>query len=146
METRIDIQKIEPKAYQAMFSLESYLQRSELTQAHKGLIKIRASQINGCAFCINMHTADALKSGESARRIFLLDAWKETGLFSEEERVILAMTEEITFIHENGLSDETYKKAEKLFTPNYLAQIITAIVAINSWNRISIATGKRVEE
>jgi AhpD family alkylhydroperoxidase len=146
METRVDIQKIEPKAYQSMFSLENYLQHSELTKTHKELIKIRASQINGCAFCIDMHTSDALKYGESERRIFLLNAWKETGLFSEEERTILAMTEEITFIHKNGLSDETYKKAEKLFSPNYIAQIIMAIVAINAWNRISISTAKRVEK
>lgn len=145
METRIDIQQTEPKAYQSMFALEQYLQHSGLTGTHKELIRIRASQINGCAFCINMHTSDALKNGESARRIFLLDAWRETGLFSEEERVILAMTEEITLIHQHGLSDETYQKAERLFTPNYLAQLIMTIVTINAWNRISISTARRVE-
>ena len=146
METRIDIQKVEPKAYQSMFGLENYLQHSELTKTHKELIKIRASQINGCAFCINMHTTDALKYGEGAQRIFLLNAWRETGLFTEEERVILAMTEEITLIHQQGLSDETYRKAERLFTPNYLAQIIMAIVTINAWNRIAISSNKRVEK
>lgn len=140
MENRIDIQNIEPKAYKAMFALEGYLQNSNLSKSHLELIKIRASQINGCAFCINMHTADALKQGESSQRIFLLNAWKETTLFSEEERTILAMTEEITQISINGLSDETYAKAVKLFDQNYIAQIIMAIVTINAWNRIAIST------
>lgn len=146
MEKRIDIQKIEPKAYTSMYSLENYLRTAELNKTHLELIKIRASQINGCAFCIDMHTSDALKAGESAKRIFLLNAWEDTGLFSEEERVILAMTEEITLISEHGLSDETYSKAEKLFSPNYLAQIIMAIVTINAWNRIAISTKKGVEK
>ena len=145
METRIDIQKVEPRAYQGMFGLENYLMSSEISRTHKELIKIRASQINGCAFCIDMHTTDALKNGESTKRLFLLNAWRETSLFSPEERVILAMTEEITLIHKNGLSDETYKEAEKLFSPNYIAQLIMAIVTINAWNRIAIGTNKVVE-
>ncbi|MDO5607979.1 MAG: carboxymuconolactone decarboxylase family protein [Capnocytophaga sp.] len=145
MEKRIDIQKIEPEAYKAMYALEGYLQKSGLSKAHLELIKIRASQINGCAFCINMHTADALKQGETAQRIFLLNAWRETELFTEEERVILAMTEEITHISQHGLSDETYRQAEKLFGENYLAQIIMAAVTINAWNRIAISTSKTVK-
>jgi len=144
MENRINIQNIEPKAYKAMFALESYLQNSNLSKSHLELIKIRASQINGCAFCINLHTTDALKQGETSQRIFLLNAWKETALFSEEERVILAMTEEITRISVNGLSNETYSKAVKLFDQNYIAQIIMAIVTINAWNRIAISTEKGV--
>lgn len=146
MEKRIDIQQIEPKAYTSMFRLEHYLQTSELTKTHLELIKIRSSQINGCAFCIDMHTSDALRSGETVQRIFLLNAWRETSLFSEEEKVILAMTEEITFIHRNGLSDETYAAAEKLFDPNYIAQVIMAIVTINGWNRIAISTKKGVDK
>ena len=92
-----------------------------------------------------MHTSDALKRGETNQRIFLLNAWKEAELFTEEEKVILSMTEEITFIHEEGLSDETYKQAEKLFDQNYIAQIIMAIVTINAWNRIAISTKKQVQ-
>jgi AhpD family alkylhydroperoxidase len=125
-----------------MFDMENYLFTSKLSKTHWELIKIRASQINGCAFCINLHTSDALKQGETAQRIFLLDAWEETELFTEEERTILAMTEEITLISQNGLTDETYRKAEKLFDSNYIAQIIMAIVTINAWNRISISTKK----
>src|SRR5690606_14815014 len=113
MENRIDIQKLEPNAYKPLFGLENYVQNSHLSKTHLALIYIRASQINGCAFCINMHTADALKQGETAQRIFLLNAWKETELFTEEERIILAITEEITLIHYNGLSDKVYQQAEK---------------------------------
>lgn len=145
MEKRINIQQLEPQAYEIMFGLENYLQKSKLSKTHLELIKIRASQLNGCAFCIDMHTKEALKNGENARRIFLLNAWKETELFSEEEKVILAITEEITLIHLHGLSTNTYQQAEKLFDKNYLAQIIMAVVTINAWNRISISTNKKVE-
>lgn len=145
MENRIDIQEFEPKAYEAMFALEHYLHSSQLTKTHLELIKIRASQINGCAFCINMHTADALKQGETSQRIFLLNAWRETTLFTEEERAILAITEEVTLISQNGLSDKTYQEAEKLFDGNYIAQIIMAVVTINAWNRIAISTSRAVK-
>jgi len=87
-----------------------------------------------------MHTKDALKNGETNRRIFLLSAWRETDIFSEEEKLILAITEEITFIHDKGLSTETYKKAEQFFDKNLIAQIIMAIAIINAWNRIAIST------
>lgn len=144
MENRIDIQQLEPEAFKAMYALENYLQNSGLSKTHFYLIKIRASQINGCAFCINMHTTDALKQGETARRIFLLNAWKETGLFTKEEKTILAITEEVTLISQNGLSDETYRQAEQLFAGNQIAQIIMAVVTINAWNRIVISTKKTV--
>lgn len=140
MENRVNISETEPKAYKAMYALEGYLASSQLSKTHKELIKIRASQINGCAFCIDMHTKDALKFGETAQRIFLLNAWRETQLFTEEEKVILAITEEITLIHNQGLSPETYKKAEQVFDKNYIAQIIMAVVTINAWNRIAIST------
>ncbi|WP_099369813.1 carboxymuconolactone decarboxylase family protein [Sphingobacterium sp. 1.A.5] len=144
MENRIDIQQLEPDAFKAMFALENYLHNSGLSRTQFYLIKIRASQINGCAFCINMHTTDALKQGETAQRIFLLNAWKETGLFTEEEKIILAITEEVTLISQNGLRDETYRKAEQLFDGNQIAQIIMAVVTINAWNRIVISTKKTV--
>ena len=144
MDNRFDIQETEPKAYNIMLNLENYLQNSQLTKTHLELIKIRASQINGCAFCINMHTTDALKQGETTQRIFLLNAWRETKLFSEEERNVLAITEEVTLINQNGLSEKTYKEAEKLFDKNYIAQIIMAVVTINAWNRIAISTNKSV--
>ena len=144
MENRINIQILEPNAFKAMIGLEGYLENSKVSKKHLGIIKIRASQINGCAFCINMHTEEAMKHGETAQRIFLLNAWKETKLFTEEEKVILAMTEEITLIHQNGLSDKTYKQAQKIFDDNHIAQIIMAIATINAWNRIVISSKKTV--
>lgn len=140
MKSRLNIQKLEPKAYEAMYGLENFLANSELDKLYLELIKIRASQINGCAFCINMHTKDAMKLGETNQRIFLLNAWRETTLFTEEERVILAMTEEITNISQHGLSEETYQKALTLFSENYIAIIIIAITTINAWNRIAISS------
>ncbi len=140
MDTRVNIFQTQPEAYKAMFGLEKYIATTSLTSTHKELIKIRASQINGCAFCINMHTADARKQGETEQRIYLLNAWKETTLYTEEERVILEMTEEITLIQKNHLSDATYAKAKKLFTEEYIGHIIIMITIINAWNRIAIAT------
>lgn len=140
MEKRININEVEPQAYKAMYALEGYLATTQLSKTHKELIKIRASQINGCAFCIDMHTKDALKNGETNQRIFLLNAWRETDLFSEEEKLILSITEEITLIHDKGLSNETYKKAEQFFDKNFISQIIMAVVTINAWNRIAVST------
>lgn len=144
MSKRIDIAAIEPSIYKGMFGLESAVANSGLNKTHLELIKIRASQINGCAFCINMHSTDAMKQGETAQRIFLLNAWKETDLFSEEEKVVLAVTEEVTLISQNGLSEETYQKAIATFGENYVAKIIMAVVAINAWNRIAVSTHKPV--
>ena len=137
---RVNINETEPKAYKAMYALEGYLAATQLSKTQKDLIKIRASQINGCAFCIDLHTKDALKNGETVQRIFLLNAWRETDLFTEEEKAILAITEEITLINNGGLSDETYQKAAQFFDENYIAQIIMAVVTINAWNRIAIST------
>ncbi|MFZ4263660.1 carboxymuconolactone decarboxylase family protein [Sphingobacterium sp. HJSM2_6] len=145
MGNRIDIAQLEPKAFEAMLSLENYLTNSKLAKTHSHLIKIRASQINSCAFCINMHSIEALKDGETAQRIFLLNAWKETELFTDEEKVILAITEEITLISQKGLTDETYKNAEVFFDGNQIAQIIMSVVTINAWNRFVVSTKKTVK-
>jgi AhpD family alkylhydroperoxidase len=140
MEKRVNIQETEPQAYKAMYALEGYLATSQLSNTHKELIKIRSSQINGCAYCIDMHTKDALKYGETTQRIFLLSAWRETDLFTEEEKAVLAITEEVTLIHSQGLSDKTYQKAEAILDKNYIAQTIVAVATINAWNRIAIST------
>lgn len=139
MENRINIQKVEPAAYQAMFGLEKYLSTSTVDPILLELIKMRASQINGCAFCLNMHSADARKMGETEQRLYLLNAWRETTLFTKEEEAVLALTEEITLIS-NHVSDETYNKAAGFFDEKTLSQIIMAIVTINAWNRIAIST------
>lgn len=140
MSKRINISEIEPAGYKAILGLEAYLQTVALTPIQKELIKIRASQINACPFCLDMHTKDALKYGETAQRIFVLEGWRETDLFSEEEKVLLAMTEEVTLISKKGLSNKTYKNAKKFFDDHQIAQIIIAIITINAWNRIAIST------
>jgi AhpD family alkylhydroperoxidase len=141
MEKRINVGQLEPAAYKALMGLESYLATTTINKTHKELIKIRASQINGCAFCINMHTTDARKNGETEQRIYLLNAWKEVhDLYTEEERAILALTEEMTLIANGGVSGVTYQKAKSLFDENQLAQIMIAIITINAWNRMAIAT------
>lgn len=140
MSKRIVIQEVEPKAYKAMFELEKYLSTSNLDILLIELIKIRASQINGCAYCIEIHTKDALENGETQRRIFALSAWRESPLFTEKEKVVLKMTEEITLITEKGLSEETYLEVETFFNENEIAQIIMQIGTINLWNRIAVST------
>ncbi|UWY28356.1 carboxymuconolactone decarboxylase family protein [Flavobacterium sp. TR2] len=144
MKPRIVIPNVAPEAYQAMLGLEKYISSTSLTPVHKELIKIRASQINGCAYCIKMHTADARKLGVTEERIYLLSAWREADFYSEEEKAILALTEEITLIS-NHVSEEVYQNAAKLFDEKYLAEIILAIITINAWNRIGITTGMRAE-
>jgi AhpD family alkylhydroperoxidase len=139
MKTRIKIDKVEPAGYGAVLGLEKFIESTPLTRTHKDLIKIRASQINGCAFCIDMHTKEARKAGETEQRIYALNAWRETPFFTEEERAILALTEEVTLIS-NHVKDETYEQAAQLLQETYLAQVILAIITINVWNRIGITT------
>jgi AhpD family alkylhydroperoxidase len=139
MQTRINIEKVEPAGYKAVLGLEKFIESTPLLRKHKDLIKIRASQINGCAFCIDMHTKEARRAGETEQRIYALTAWRETPFFSEEERAILALTEEVTLIS-NRVSDETYEQAAKVLEATYLTQVILAIITINVWNRIGIAT------
>ncbi len=147
MQKRFNIKTVAPNALKAMISLETYLAQSSITKTNKELIKIRASQINKCAFCLNMHTQDAIKNGETNQRIFLLNAWKEAGtIFTEEEKVVLAMTEEITLIHQKGLSDETYTNALQFFSETQIADIIMAIITINQWNRVILSTNLMIGE
>jgi AhpD family alkylhydroperoxidase len=139
MSNRIKINQADPAAYKAMMAMEHYVESSGLSNKHKDLIKIRASQINGCAFCLDMHTKEALDHGETLQRILTISVWHDTSFFDEQEKAILALTEEITLIS-NKVSDETYNKAAALFDESYLAQIIMAIITINAWNRIGIST------
>lgn len=137
---RISIIDLEPGAYKAMFGLEKYLKSTGLNPVWRELIKIRASQVNGCAFCIEMHTKEARQAGETERRLYALSAWKESPLFTKEERVLLAMTEEITLLPDRGFTEETYRSALELFDEDSVAQIIMLIVTINAWNRIAVST------
>lgn len=142
---RINMQETAPGAYKALLNLERYMNTTSLSPTEKELIKIRASQINRCAYCLNMHTRDARKLRETEQRIYLLSAWQETDLFTETERIILQLTEEITLIAKGGVSDETYGEAESLLGKEKLAEVIMAIITINAWNRIAISTLKPLD-
>ena len=137
---RISIKDLEPDAYKAMLGLEQYIRNSPISPMLLEMIKIRASQINGCAYCIDMHTREALEIGETQRRIFALSAWKESPLFTQEERIVLQLTEEVTLISKDGVSDDTYNKAINTYGENGLAQLIMQVITINSWNRIAVST------
>jgi AhpD family alkylhydroperoxidase len=140
MKQRINIKELEPEAYKVMAQLEKYLANTDVDKTTKELIKIRASQINRCAYCIELHTAGALKNGEDQRRIFALSAWRESPLFTDREKSVLAITEEISLIADKGLTEETYQTALKYFSENEIAQIIMQIGTINLWNRIAVST------
>ena len=135
---------MQPKAYDAMDALDKFVDESSTDKLHKELIKIRASQINGCAYCVDAHSHDALKAGEALQRVLLVSAWREAGnIFSQEERLLFQMTEEITLIHKHGLTEQTYDQAIDIFGEVKTAEIIMSIVTINAWNRISVATHLR---
>jgi len=140
MQQRVNIEKTQPAAWKAMYHLSGAVTSSTLTPIQKHLIKIRASQINSCAYCINMHTKEALQAGETQQRIFLLSAWRETDLFTPEEKAILALAEEVTLISQHGVSDNTYKQAQEFFDDQTIGEIIMFTVLINAWNRISVST------
>ena len=144
MNKRMDLAVVEPNAFKTLLGLEKYISTTELTKLHFELIKIRASQINGCAFCLDMHTKDARKLGETEQRLNTLSLWRDTPFFTKEEQAILALTEEVTLIHKH-VSDETYNNAVTLLGEKYTAQVIMAAIIINSWNRIGVATGKMPE-
>ena len=139
MSARFKMAVVQPNAYKAMNALEQFLKASLVSPLQRELINIRASQINGCAYCVNIHTKDARKLGETEQRIYLIGVWREApNKFSEEEQLLLEMTEEITLIHKHGLSDPLYNKAIALWGEIQTAQVIMAIIAINSWNRIGV--------
>ena len=139
MNKRVIIKDLEPKAYEAMYGLEKYLSQTNLDASLRELIKIRVSQINGCSYCINLHTKDARKMGETEQRIYALSAWRETPYFTPTETAVLALAEEITFINK-GVSESTYNEASKVLDEHTLSQAIMAIITINAWNRIAIST------
>ncbi len=138
MEPRLSYRKVAPEGYQAMAALERYAKTSGLEHSLLELVKLRASQINGCAFCIDMHTKDARAEGESEQRLYGLSAWEETPFYTERERAALAWTEALTLISETHAPDEVYELARKHFSEKELVDLTLAIVAINGWNRLAI--------
>ncbi|MDD9175171.1 carboxymuconolactone decarboxylase family protein [Aliivibrio sp. S2TY2] len=140
MTSRIDIAKIQPKALSAMLSIESYLSGVTLSVELKELIKIRASMINKCAYCIQMHVPEAEKAGVEAQKLFALAAWKESPLFSATERAVLALTDDMTLIAHDGVSDTVYQEALEVLGEEQLAQAMMQVIMINAWNRFALAT------
>lgn len=131
--------KIQPAAYKAMDALDTYIGTTSIDQRLQELIRIRASQINGCAYCVAYHSADARKAGETEQRLYLISVWREApNVFTEEEQLVFTMTEELTLIHQHGLSDATYDKAIATFGEERTAQIMMVIITINAWNRIGV--------
>lgn len=139
MKERMNINNAEPAIYQAMAASDKKVESFALDAKLKELIRIRVSQINGCGYCINMHTKDAMKIGETTQRIFAISAWWETPFFTEEERAVLKLAEQVTEISNGGVEDEVYNNALNFLGEKKLAQAIFTIVTINSWNRIAIS-------
>jgi|SRR5580658_1702176 AhpD family alkylhydroperoxidase len=139
MQQRLDYQAAFPEGVQAMLHLEAMIRKSGLELPLLELVKTRASQLNGCAFCLDMHTKDARAEGETEQRLYALNAWREAPFFSDRERAALAWTEAITNIQQGHASDEAYSEARRHFSEQELVKLTFAINQINAWNRIAIA-------
>lgn len=139
MEQRIDYRQAAPGALGAMFGLERYVRESGLEHTLLELVKLRASQLNGCAYCVDMHTKDARAAGESEQRLYAVSVWREAPFFSARERAALAWTEALTLVSERGAPDELYEEVREHFTERERVDLTVAVVAINGWNRLSVA-------
>jgi AhpD family alkylhydroperoxidase len=139
MTSRIDYFRTAPKAAQAMLQLQKYVNESGQEQSLLALVKVRASQINGCAYCLDMHSKEARAAGETEQRLYLLGAWRETSLYSPRERAALEWTEAVTLVGESHVPDSVYEAVREHFGEQELVDLTLAVIAINGWNRISIA-------
>ncbi|WP_276088691.1 carboxymuconolactone decarboxylase family protein [Pedobacter sp. JY14-1] len=137
---RLDVWAEEPRYWELMSAMDNRLHESTITKNLIDLIKIRVSQINKCAYCIDYHTEEALQHGETIRRIFALSAWQESPLFTDAERAVLEVAEEMTLIARHGLSDQEYERLRSFFTSKEMADIMVAISHMNFLNRIGIST------
>ncbi len=139
MEPRLKSAEVDPEGYRAMVNLERYVRACGLELSLLELVKIRASQINGCAFCIDMHTKDARAEGETEQRIYALSAWQETPFFTGRERAALAWTEAVTLVGESRVPDDVYELVRQQFSEKELVDLTLAVITINGWNRLSIS-------
>ena len=139
MEQRLNPYKAAPAMMQAMMALEKHVHDAGLERSLFELVKIRASQINGCAFCLKMHTSDARAEGETEERIYLLDAWREAPIYTGRERAALAWTEAVTLITQGHAADEVYQEARIYFSEEEMVSLTLLITTINAWNRIAIS-------
>ena len=136
---RTSLSKTAPELYRAYVDLDRTVHQAVDPTLYE-LIKTRASQLNGCAFCLDMHTKDARAQGESEQRLYLLSAWREAPLYTEQERAALALTEAVTLVADTQVPDDVWEEAAKVFSPEELAGVLMAIVTINGWNRIAMAS------
>ncbi len=141
---RFDFRKASPEGARAMFALERAVAGGELEPALLDLVRLRASQMNGCAHCIDMHWKDARAEGEGEQRLYGLDAWRESPYYSDRERAALEWCEALTFVAEGHVPDDVYEAVRPHFTDEELAQLTLAIMAINAWNRLAISTRAEV--
>lgn len=139
MQPRLEYGKVAPEAMAAMRALERYVHGSGLEPRLIELVKVRASQLNGCAYCIDMHAQDARELGETEQRLYALSAWRETPFFDERERAALAWAEAVTLVHDGHVPDDVYEEARRSFSERELIDLTMAVVAINGWNRLSVA-------
>jgi AhpD family alkylhydroperoxidase len=139
MQPRVDYPRVDPKALQTLLKQEQYVHGSGLEQSLLDLVKVRASQINRCAFCLDMHVKDARASGETEQRLYSLDAWRETSFYSDRERAALAWTEAVTVLTDGFVPDEVYDVVRAQFTEQEIISLTMAVIAINGWNRISVS-------
>lgn len=137
--SRINIGAVAPEAYRAVLGLEKCVQVN-VDHTVLELVKLRASMLNGCSFCVDMHSRDALAAGESSRRLFAVAAWREAPFFTERERAALALTDAVTRLGEHGVPDEVWDAAAKVWSEKELADLVIAIATINVWNRISVTS------
>ncbi|HET6419831.1 MAG TPA: carboxymuconolactone decarboxylase family protein [Geobacteraceae bacterium] len=138
MTSRINLAKIAPGVMHAMLGLEKYLHECGLETSLLDLVRMRASQINGCAYCLDMHSKDARSGGETEQRLYLLNAWREAPFYSARERAALAWTEALTMVAESRVPDEVFEEARQHFSEEELVNLSLAVVAINGWNRLAI--------
>jgi len=141
MKARIDLMHVNPGVFQAMFGLERQVRQARFDEKLLDLVRMRASQINGCAYCLDMHSKDARANGETEQRLYGLNAWRETPYYTERERAALEWTEALTLVAGNHVSDEVYERVRKQFSEDELVHLSLAIVAINGWNRLNIGAG-----
>lgn len=139
MNPRINLNKVAPELMKPMFALEEAIQKSGLEHSLIHLVKIRASQINGCAFCIDMHSRDARADGESEERIYLLNAWRESPLYTERERAALAWAEAGTLIAGTHVPDSVFAQVQSQFSEDEIVKLTLLVATINAWNRIAIS-------
>lgn len=139
MNARLRYAQAAPGVYKAMLGLEEYIKNCGLEESLIRLIQTRASQINGCAFCLDMHTKDARADGETEQRLYLLPAWREAPFYSERERAALEWTEAVTLVAEDHIPDEVFERVRPHFTDEELANLTLAITNINAWNRLNVA-------